>query len=114
MNKYLAISPYSQECLELGVCLYDNEQENYRFFTWGEISIENVISLVCEKIKEYEVEKIIFSQPRGSTKTVKENFASLASMVDFRAVSKEVIQEISSLLNKGIYSIASLERKGGF
>ncbi|RHZ36983.1 hypothetical protein [endosymbiont GvMRE of Glomus versiforme] len=114
MKKYLSISPYSKECLELGVCFYDREQENYHFFTWGEVNVENIISLVNEKIKEYEVEKVIFSQPKNSTKIVKESFASLASIVDFQAVSKEIIQETSSLLNKGIYSIANLERKSGF
>ncbi|CAG8829430.1 33965_t:CDS:2, partial [Racocetra persica] len=105
------ISPYNQECSELGVCFYDSEQENYRFFTWGEVSIENIIGLVSEKIKEYKVEKVIFNQPKKATAKVKENFASLSLMVNFQATSKEIVQEINSLLNKGIYSIANLERK---
>ncbi|RHZ37674.1 hypothetical protein [endosymbiont GvMRE of Glomus versiforme] len=98
----------------VGVCFYDHEQENYRFFTWGETNTENIISLISEKIKEYEVEKVIFAQPRSSTKIVKKSFASLALTTDFQVVSKEIVQEINSLLNKGIYSITNLERKSGF
>ena len=115
MVKYLTLFPYNQECLELEVCLYDDkEPENYYFFTWTEQNIENIIKSIGEKVKEYKIEKVFFCQPNKVTENTKKNFSFLSSIVDFQIVSWKIIKEISSLVNKGIYSVANLEKKAGF